>query len=236
MTTRKRTRRETTYKNSDVECVSKQMTLLPMNDNQGLYIEALKSHDQIIVCGYSGTGKTYIAATYAANLYLTKQIDKIIVTRPNISVGKDIGFFPGTLEEKMAPWAAPVMDVLQKQLGKGVVETAVKSGNIEIAPLSTMRGRSFEDSFIILDEASNTNVQEIMMFLTRMGQNTHVVINGDVRQSDLKDVHHNGLTKAIHLVKKYNMDVPVIEFEIDDIVRSGRTKDWVIAFTQEGLM
>lgn len=236
MTTKKPTKRTTTYKNSAAESTSKLVHLVPMNDTQKLYIDALKTKDQIIVCGYSGTGKTYIAATYAANLYLTKQIDKIIITRPNVSVGKDLGYFPGTLDEKMAPWVAPVVDVLKKQMGAGVVETGLKSGNIEVAPLSTMRGRSFEDAFIILDEASNTSVQEIMMFLTRMGHNTHVVVNGDVRQSDLKEPQQNGLSKAIHLVKKYVMDVPVIEFGIEDIVRSGRTKDWVIAFTNEGLM
>lgn len=231
-----KSKRATRFSNSQSEAKTKIVTLNPLNDNQKLYIDSLRGKDQVIVCGYSGTGKTYIAATHAANLYLARDIDKIIVTRPNVSVGKSLGYFPGTMDEKMAPWVAPVLDVLRKQMGAGVVDTGIKSGNIEVAPLSTMRGRSFEDAFIILDEASNTSVQEIMMFLTRMGKNTHVVVNGDVRQSDLKEPQQNGLSKAIHLVKKYNMDVPVIEFGIEDIVRSGRTKDWVIAFTEEGLM
>jgi phosphate starvation-inducible PhoH-like protein len=186
------------------------------------------------VCGYSGTGKTYIAATIAANMYAEKRIDKIILTRPNVSVGKDLGALPGELKEKFSPWLAPVLDVLQEQLGRGTVDTAIKNGNIELAPLSLMRGRSFKNSFIILDEASNTTVPEMMMFITRIGENCKVVINGDVRQSDIKE--QSGLSKIIHLVKKYNMDIPVIEFGIDDIVRSDRTKQWIVAMTEEKLM
>jgi phosphate starvation-inducible PhoH-like protein len=166
-------------------------------------------------------------------MYASKEISKIILTRPNISVGKDLGFFPGTLEEKFAPWAAPVLDVLNEQLGKGVVETGIKNGNIEMAPLSTMRGRSFKDSFIILDEAQNTTVAEIKMFLTRIGRDCKVVINGDIKQSDISG--QSGLAKIIHLAKKHSMSVPVIEFGVEDIVRSDICKQWIIAFEGEGL-
>jgi len=225
--------RKTNYKNSTTESVSKLVPLVALNSKQDLYIKALKTHDQTVVCGFSGTGKTYIAATYAANLYLTKKIDKIVLTRPNISVGKDLGYIPGTLNEKFAPWAAPVLDVLKDHLGEGVLETGIKNGNIELAPLSTMRGRSFDNSFVILDEAQNTTVPEIKMFLTRIGKNTKVVVNGDVKQSDINN--QSGLAKIIHLIKKYNMEIPVIEFEIEDIVRSEACKNWIIAFHDEGL-
>ena len=147
-----RGKRITKFKGAEQEGVMRTIPLKPLNENQKLYLSALEKSNQIIVCGFSGTGKTYMAATYAANMYANKQIDKIILTRPNVSVGKDLGYFPGTLEEKFAPWAAPVLDVLQEQLGAGVVETGVKNGNILMAPLSTMRGRSFHDAFIILDE------------------------------------------------------------------------------------
>jgi len=226
-------KRQSRYKKADEEAVGRLINLQPLNDNQGLYLKALNGSDQVIVCGYSGTGKTYIAATYAANMYAKREIDKIVLTRPNVSVGKDLGYFPGTLEEKFAPWAAPVLDVLNEQLGKGVVESGIKNGNIEMAPLSTMRGRSFKNAFIILDEAQNTTVPEIKMFLTRIGKDCKVVINGDVKQSDIGG--QSGLSKIIHLAKKHQLPVPVIEFEVGDIVRSDICKAWIIAFEEEKL-
>lgn len=227
------TKRLTKYKGSEVEGLAKTKPLVALNEAQKLYLKALDQTDQVVVCGYSGTGKTYIAATKAANMYALKEIDKIIVTRPNVSVGKDLGYFPGDLNEKFAPWAAPVLDVLQKQLGKDVVEIAIKKGNIELAPMSVMRGRSFSRAFIILDEAQNTSISEIKMFLTRIGEDCKVVINGDIKQSDIKE--QSGLSKIIHLIKKHNMDIPVIEFGIDDIVRSSNCKNWIIAFEDENL-
>lgn len=226
-------KRVSRYKNAEEEATTKFVNLSPLNDNQKDYVNALKSTDQIIVCGYSGTGKTYIAATYAANMYLARQISKIIVTRPNVSVGKDLGYFPGDLNEKFTPWAAPVLDVLEQQLGKGALETGLKNGNIVLSPLSTMRGRSFKDAFVLLDEAQNTTLSEIKMFLTRIGKGTKVVINGDIRQSDIKEA--SGLSKIIHMAKKYEMGIPVIEFGVDDIVRSDICRDWIINFEREGL-
>ena len=226
-------KRTSRYTKAPQEDATKFNDLVPLNDNQKCYIDALKTSDQVIVCGYSGTGKTYIAATIAANLYAMREIDKIIVTRPNVSVGKDLGYFPGDLNEKFAPWAGPVLDVLQEQLGKGTVETGIKNGNIEMAPMSVMRGRSFHNAFIILDEAQNTTVHEMKMFLTRIGKYCKVVINGDIKQSDIKE--QSGLSKILHLAKKYNLPVPVVEFGIDDIVRSDMCKQWVIAFESEGI-
>lgn len=221
-------KRVSRYKKAEVEGESKKVTLQPLNDNQAKYLKSLLADEQVIVCGYSGTGKTYIAATYAANMYAGHEIDKIILTRPNMSVGKDLGYFPGTLEEKFAPWAAPVLDVLNEQLGKGVVETAIKNGNIEMAPLSTMRGRSFKNAFVILDEAQNTTVAEMKMFLTRIGKDCKVVINGDIKQSDINGA--SGLSKIIQLAKTHKLPVPVIEFGLNDIVRSDMCKMWIKAF------
>jgi phosphate starvation-inducible protein PhoH and related proteins len=207
--------------------------LIPRNDNQALYIKALEDSDQVIVFGPSGTGKTYVVSTFAANLYHLKVIDKIVITRPHIAVGKEIGFLPGTLEEKAAPWALPVLDVLEKKLGKGVVETALKAGNIEVAPLALMRGRSFEDAFIICDESQNITFHELKMLLTRVGDGSKLVLNGDVMQSDLKEA--DGLTKVVHIVKKHMLPVPIVEFCVDDIVRSDMTKLWVQTFIKEGV-
>lgn len=223
-----RTRRKTTYKNADKKDVS---GLVPLNDRQKELLDALKSSDQVFILGPAGTGKTYVTATYAADLYTLKAVDRIIITRPHIAVGKDIGFLPGTLEEKTYHWALPVLDVLQKHLGKGAVDTAVKNGNIEMAPLALMRGRNFDKSFIIVDETQNITTHELKMLLTRVGQGSKIVLNGDVQQSDLTVA--DGLTKVIHLAKKHMLPVPVIEFGVDDIVRSDICAEWVKIFLEE---
>jgi len=224
---KKRVRRTKTKFDEDKQGFS----VLPMNDRQAEYIEALSTSSQIIVFGPSGTGKTYVVSSYAASLYHTKDIDKIVITRPHISVGKDLGYLKGDLEEKTKPWAMPVIDVLEQHLGKGVVETGIKNGNIEMAPLALMRGRSFNNAFVICDEAQNITFHELKMLLTRVGQNTKLVLNGDIMQSDLKEA--DGLSKVIHLVKKHMLPVPIVEFNVDDIIRSDMTKMWVEVFVKE---
>ena len=225
-----RSRRKTTYKGASAKPVS---GILPKTENQDKLIKAIKSSKQVLILGPAGTGKTYVTATCAADLYTLKEIDKIVITRPHVAVGKDIGYLPGTLEEKAQPWALPVLDVLVKHLGKGTVDTALKSGNIEVATLALMRGRSFDNAFIIVDEAQNIEVPEIKMLLTRVGEGSTIVLNGDIQQSDLKGT--SGLAKVIHLAKKHLLDVPVVEFGIDDIVRSGICAEWVKVFMKEGL-
>ena len=225
-----RTRRKTNYKNAQRKEIS---GLTPKTNKQAEFLEALKANTQVLVLGPAGTGKTYVTATYAADLYTLKEIDKLVITRPHVAVGKDIGFLPGTLEEKTYPWALPVLDVLEKHWGKGTLETAIKNGNVEMAPLALMRGRSFENSFIIVDEAQNITVHELKMLLTRVGEGSTIVLNGDVQQSDLKEA--DGLSKVIHLAKKHMLPVPVVEFGIDDIVRSDICAQWVKVFMKEGL-
>lgn len=226
----RRTRRKTNYKGASNKATS---GLTPRTEKQKDLINALKENSQIFILGPAGTGKTYVTATYAADLYTTKEIDKIVITRPHIAVGKDVGYLPGTLEEKTYPWALPVLDVLQKHLGKGAVETGIKNGNIEMAPLALMRGRSFEDAFIIVDETQNITTHELKMLLTRVGEGSTIVLNGDIQQSDLKEA--DGLSKVIHLAKKHILPVPIIEFGLEDIVRSDICAQWVKVFYKEKL-
>lgn len=228
-----RGKRATKYKNAVVENTGKVKPLVPLNENQRLYLEALKTSQQVIVLGPSGTGKTFVAATYAANLYLTGKIDKIIITRPAVSVGKSLGALPGNLEEKFGPWLSPVISVLEEHLDKNKLETDIKNGNIQMAPLEYMRGSSFKDAFVLADECQNLDIAQFKMLVTRIGDNCKLVMNGDIRQSDIKD--QSGLSKAIHLAKKYNIDASVVEFSIDDVVRSDICRQWLEAFYEENL-
>ena len=225
-----RTRRKTNYKGADSKKTS---GLVPRTDKQKDLIDALKTSRQIFILGPAGTGKTYVTATHAADLYTTKEIDKIVITRPHVAVGKELGFLKGDLTEKTMPWALPVLDVLEKHLGKGAVETGIKNGNIEMAPLALMRGRSFDNAFIIVDETQNISTHELKMLLTRVGEGTTIVLNGDAQQSDLKEA--DGLSRVIHLAKKHMLPVPIVEFGVDDIVRSDITAMWVKTFMKENL-
>lgn len=225
-----RSRRKTNYKGADSKPTS---GFVPRTQKQKDLVDAFKESSQVFVLGPAGTGKTYVTATYAADLYTLKEIDKIVITRPHVAVGKDVGYLPGTLEEKTYPWALPVLDVLQRHWGKGTLETAIKNGNVEMAPLALMRGRSFENAFIIVDETQNITTHELKMLLTRVGEGSTIVLNGDVQQSDLKEA--DGLSKVIHLAKKHLLPVPIIEFGLEDIVRSDICAQWVKVFLKEGL-
>lgn len=201
--------------------------LQPKNKMQARYIEAINNFTQTISLGCAGTGKTYIASTMSAQLYMQGTINKIILTRPNVPSSRSLGSFPGTLEEKMAPWTTPVVEVLKNCMG-GAYENAVRKGAIIVAPFETMRGSSFSDAFVIMDEAQNTTPEEMKMFTTRIGENCRIVINGDIAQSDIRQT--SGLSTIIELAQRFNLPVPVIEFGIDDVVRSKECKMWIEAF------
>jgi phosphate starvation-inducible PhoH-like protein len=214
------------YKSRTVHLEAKTM-------RQQAYIEALEDSDQVIVTGSAGTGKTYIAASWAAKMFLENKIKKIILTRPNVASGRSLGFFPGTMEEKMAPWVIPFTDVIQQHIGMAAYEIAIKRKNIDIVPFEVMRGRTFNDSFVILDEGQNTTPSEMKMFLTRIGDGTRIVINGDIKQTDLSST--SGLKTIIDMAHNQRMPVPHIEFTSDDIVRSGICGMWVRAFDAVGI-
>lgn len=207
--------------------------LLPKTDKQATYIKALQSALQVIVTGSAGTGKTFIASVHAAKLFKEGKVEKIILTRPNVSSGKSLGFFPGSMDDKMAPWVIPFTDVLKKFLGEGTYTNAISKRNIEIVPFEVMRGRTFDNSFIILDEAQNTTPSEMKMFLTRIGEESQVVINGDIKQTDLKS--DSGLKVVLDMIRKQQLPVPHIEFTVEDIVRSDICAMWVRAFDKQGV-
>lgn len=225
-----KTRKKQTYneKVREASDSKKAVPLVPKTPAQKTYIECINRFPQVFVTGPAGTGKTYIAASIAADLFLRKQITKIILTRPNIPAGKSLGFFAGSIEEKIVPWVVPLTEVLEDRLGKGRFEVALKRKDIEIVPFEVMRGRSFNNAFVILDEGQNLTPHEMKMFLTRQGEDTKVVVNGDLLQHDLRE--QSGLAVAIDLIFKHNIEAAVCHFTHDDVVRSGICAQWTRAF------
>ncbi|WP_298983509.1 PhoH family protein [uncultured Roseibium sp.] len=193
-------------------------------------LEALEESEQVVVTGPAGTGKTYVASRYAAKLLQEKRVRRIILSRPFVASGQTSGFLPGTLEEKAGPWLVELHAALKEQLGAVRFAEALRSKEIEVVPFEYMRGRSFKDSFVLLDEAQNTTPHEMKMFVTRTGDGARVVINGDVQQSDLGSFRPSGLSMAVDMVDKgFIRDSEVVHFATDDIVRSGICKDWAKA-------
>lgn len=202
-----------------------QVVILPRNKNQEQYMLKLLEPTKDIVFGIgpAGTGKTLLAVQVAVKLFKEKQIDKIIVTRPAVSVDEDLGFLPGTLEEKMAPWTRPIFDVLKEYFNAAEIEGMIKEGIIEISPLAYMRGRTFKNSFILADEMQNATPNQMKMLLTRLGEGSMMAVTGDLNQADrLKD---NGLIDFTKLLENSNQScLDVVQFGQGDIERHAAVK------------
>lgn len=207
--------------------------LEPQTPKQAEYLTALKNHSQVFAVGPAGTGKTYMPTVFAAEKYLYGQIKRIVVTRPAVEVGESHGYLPGTIEKKIAPWVQPVTEILKDCMGKGRFQDMYKYGDFEVAPFAYMRGRTFNDCFVILDEAQNTTPKQMEMFLTRLGYNCHVVISGDLRQTDVL-TPTSGLGMAVELMKHHVIPAKLIQFTSEDVVRSEMCRHWVEAF-EKGL-
>ena len=196
-------------------------------------IKAIKSASQVLVSGAAGTGKSYIASVIAADMLAANQVEKIVLTRPNVAAGRTLGHFPGSIDEKMAPWMIPLTEPISERLGSGHFKYCMDKGDIEIAPLETMRGRTFRNAFVIVDEAQNCSLHELKMLVTRVGEGTQLVITGDTNQTDLAE--KSGLQHLIDLSKNHNIDCVHVELGLEDIVRSGIVRQWLEAFYEEGL-
>ncbi|MDH3326049.1 MAG: PhoH family protein [Gammaproteobacteria bacterium] len=196
-----------------------QTPLRPQTEAQSHYINAIKTNCLTFGIGPAGTGKSYCAGALAAEALESGKIDRIILTRPAVEAGEQLGFLPGALDEKFSVYIDAFRDILNERLGSGTVEYNLRHGRIVAAPLAFMRGKTFSSrTFVILDEAQNTTISQMKMFLTRIGNDCKVVVNGDIKQSDIRGP--NGLQDAVSRVKGLP-SVYVHQFERDDIVRSG---------------
>ena len=208
-------------------------TVAPKSPNQHRYIESLETFDMVFAIGPGGTGKTYLAEAMAVSALLSKQVTRIILARPAVEAGERLGFLPGTLQEKVDPYMRPLYDALYDLLEADKLESFLEKGIIEVAPLAFMRGRTLNDSFVILDEAQNTTSEQMKMFLTRLGFNSKAVITGDVTQIDLPDARRSGLVEAIEIVGKIE-GISMVYFDEHDVVRHSLVQRIIKAYDEHG--
>src|SRR5712675_994121 len=204
-------------------------TLAPKTVNQRRYVEAIERHDLVFGVGPAGTGKTYLAVAMAVSALLSKRVSRIVLTRPAVEAGERLGFLPGTLQEKVDPYLRPLYDALYDMLEAEKVEKFLERNNIEVAPIAFMRGRTLNDSFIILDEAQNSTPEQMKMVLTRQGFNSKMVVNGDVTQIDLPGGKRSGLLNAVEVLRGVE-GISFILFDERDVVRHSLVQRIVRAY------
>ena len=208
-------------------------TVTPKSSNQRQYMESIEKHDMVFAVGPGGTGKTYLAVAMAVSALLTKQVDRIILARPAVEAGERLGFLPGTLQQKIDPYMRPLYDALYDMLDADKLERFLEKGIVEVAPLAFMRGRTLNDSFVILDEAQNTTSEQMKMFLTRLGFNSKAVITGDITQIDLPSGRRSGLVEALEVVGRIE-GIAFINFNERDVVRHNLVQQIIKAYEEFG--
>ncbi len=192
--------------------------VVPRSENQRQYIDAIHKNDIVLCHGPAGTGKTHIAAGLAVQMMKTSKIEKIIICRPVVGVGKDIGYLPGSMEDKVGPYLVPIFDEFSYYCENALLKEWAANGQLEIVPLSMMRGRTFNDAFVLLDEAQNALMIELRMLLTRLGTNSTMVVSGDLFQSDLDRNLAGAFQQVVTALDSLN-GISVVELEVADIVR-----------------
>ncbi len=193
-------------------------SVIARSEKQSEYIKALKENDIIMSLGPAGTGKSFLAVSVAITLLMEKKIDRVILSRPAVEAGEKLGFLPGDMKEKVDPYLRPLYDALYELFGADKIDKKIETGEIEIAPLAFMRGRTLKNCFAILDEAQNATETQIKMFLTRIGENSKLVVNGDPSQVDLINKRESGLVKSKNILKELE-EIKIIEFDHNDVVR-----------------
>ena len=214
----------------DVICITaKGRPLKPKTLGQKKYVESIRTNTVTLGIGPAGTGKTYLAVAMAVQAFKAHEINRIILTRPAVEAGEKLGFLPGDLQNKVDPYLRPLYDALFDMLGAETFQKYQEKGNIEVAPLAYMRGRTLDDSFIILDEAQNTTPEQMKMYLTRLGFNSKAVITGDITQIDLPDSKKSGLIEAQRVLREVE-DIAIVTFTEKDVVRHKIVQDIIKAY------
>lgn len=196
----------------------KNKLISPRSPNQSKYIEAIRNHDMVFGIGPAGTGKTYLAVACAVEMYQAGEIERMVFCRPAVEAGENLGFLPGDMLEKIDPYLRPIFDALHDMMPADEFPKKMEKGEIEIAPLAFMRGRTLKNAFVVLDEAQNTTSMQMKMFLTRMGEGTRMVVTGDPSQVDLVGNQRSGLKEAMTILSNID-EVPFIHFDSNDVVR-----------------
>ena len=207
-------------------------SVIPRSEKQKNYVRALRESDIIISCGPAGTGKTFLAVAVALTMLLDKKIERIILSRPAVEAGERLGFLPGDMREKVDPYLRPLYDSLYDLLDFEKIQKRIEIGDIEIAPLAFMRGRTLKNSFAILDEAQNATDTQIKMFLTRIGENSKIVINGDPSQIDLPNKSLSGLNRSKKLLGHLK-EISAVDFDYSDVVRHPLVSKIVKAYSDQ---
>ncbi|MGN1078961.1 MAG: PhoH family protein [Alphaproteobacteria bacterium] len=213
----------------DLTLKTRKRHIQPRSQTQAEYVRAMRDYEMVFGLGPAGTGKTFLAVAKAVALMIEGQIDKIILSRPAVEAGENLGFLPGDLKEKIDPYLRPLYDALYEMLPHDVVDKKLELGEIEVAPLAFMRGRTLTNAMVILDEAQNTTPMQMKMFLTRMGENSRMVINGDLSQTDLPRGVQSGLADALDVLRNVK-DIAVVTFTEKDVVRHGLVSAIVKAY------
>lgn len=223
---------EDQLKNMNGDCIcmtTKGRPVKPKTLGQEKYVQAIRDNTIVIGVGPAGTGKTYLAVAMAVSAFRAKEVNRIILTRPAVEAGEKLGFLPGDLQQKVDPYLRPLYDALFDMLGAENFQRYQERGNIEVAPLAYMRGRTLDDSFIILDEAQNTTTEQMKMFLTRLGFNSKMVVTGDITQIDLPDGKRSGLVEITKILKNVD-DIKTVKFSEKDVVRHKLVQDIIRAY------
>ena len=207
-------------------------SVIPKSKQQSEYLKTLLNEDIVISLGPAGTGKSFLAVSVAVNMLMEKKVEKVILSRPAVEAGERLGFLPGDLKEKVDPYLQPLYDALYDLFGYEKVQRKIETGEIEIAPLAFMRGRTLKNSFAILDEAQNASLTQIKMFLTRIGENSKIVINGDPSQIDLINKKQSGLLQSKRILADIK-EIKCIEFDHTDVVRHPLVSKIIQAYQQK---